>query len=243
MAVDHPFAIVPLAILGRVSASAVCVYVVLAEAANQDQTSWPSKATIAKRADMSSRTVQRAIAELRDAGWIDVKERSRDNGSRTSNTYKIHRVPRDIGVPSPQDTDVSGAETFTSPPEPDPGEPDPVDVEPLLFSVHPFEDGQLNKKHHFDLWWNEYPRKVRKPEARKAYDKAAKKVGDDRLLEAMRSYRDCDGRVAEGFILHPATWLNQECWNDEIVPLHQGSEEAQWQLLRRQMGSESENGY
>lgn len=237
MAVDHPFAIVPLKMVGSVSASAVCVYAVLAEAANQQQTSWPSKATIAVRADMSPRTVQRAIAELRDAGWIDVQERSRDNGSQTSNTYKIRRVPRDTGVHPPQDTGVSGPETAMSPPEPDSGEPDPLVVQTLEFIVHPQADEQPLEQ-HFATWWDNYPRKVRKPDARRAYVKAIKKISPDRLLEAMVQYRDCDARVQGGFILHPSTWLNQECWNDEIVKPPESSEEAQWQLLRSQMGSE-----
>lgn len=223
MAVDHPFAIVPLKMIGSVSASAVCVYAVLAEAANQDQAAWPSKATIGDRTDLSPRTVQRCIAELRDAGWIKVAERSRANGSQTSNTYIVMRIRGDINV--------SGGETTASPPEPDPLELKFVTEEHI---VHPQADEQHNEQ-PFDIWWAEYPRKVRKPEARKAYVKATKKVGHDRLLEAMRTYRDLDGRVAKGFILHPATWLNQECWNDEIIEAHQNDEERQWELLRQQM--------
>ncbi len=230
MAVDHPFAIVPLRMIGSVSASAVCVYAVLAEAANQQQAAWPSKATIGDRTDLSPRTVQRCIAELRDAGWIRVTERSRANGSQTSNTYVVMRIRGDISV--------SGGETVASPPEPDPLELEFVTEEHI---VHPQADEQLNEQ-PFDTWWSEYPRKVRKPEARKAYVKAAKKVGHDRLLEAMRTYRDFDGRVAGGFILHPATWLNQECWNDEIVEARQNDEERQWELLKQQMASEADDG-
>ena len=239
MAVDHPFAIVPLGMLGTVSASAVCVYAVLAEAANQHQTSWPSKATIGDRTGLSARTVQRCIAELRDAGWIRVSERSRDNGSQTSNTYLVMRVRGDTGVLPPQDIGVSPPETVLSPPEPDPEEPDPLGSEPLFSIVHPPADEQPNEQ-HFDIWWAEYPRKVRKPEARRAYAKAAKKVSHDRLLDAMRTYRDFDSRVEAGFILHASTWLNQECWDDEIVESRQSDEERQWELLRQQMGSEGD---
>jgi len=228
--------------LGTVSASAVCVYAVLAEAANQHQTSWPSKATIGDRTGLSARTVQRCIAELRDAGWIGVSERNRDNGSQTSNTYLVMRVRGDIGVLPPQDIGVSPPETVVSPPEPDPEEPDPLVSEPLFSIVHPPADEQPNEQ-PFDTWWGEYPRKVRKPEARRAYDKAAKKVGHDRLLEAMRTYRDFDSRVEAGFILHASTWLNQECWDDEIVESRQNDEERQWQLLREQMGAGTGDGY
>ena len=242
MAVSHPFAIVPLGMLGTVSASAVCVYAVLAEAANQHQTSWPSKATIGDRTGLSARTVQRCIAELRDEGWIRVSERSRDNGSQTSNTYLVMRVRGDIGVLPPQDTGASPPETAVSPPEPDPVEPDPLSSEPLFSIVHPPADEQPNEQQLFDMWWAEYPRKVRKPEARRAYARAAKKVGYDRLLDAMRTYRDFDSRVEAGFILHASTWLNQECWDDEIVESRQNDEERQWQLLREQMGADTDDG-
>ena len=240
--VDHPFAIVPLRLLKGVSASAVCVYAVLAEAANRDQTAWPSKATIANRTRLSPRTVQRCIAELRDEGWIEVLERSRDNGSRTSNTYVVNRVPRDTDVSPPRDIRVSPPETLVSPPEPDPIEPDRALVlEPLFSNVQP-QAVEPSHKQHFDIWWSEYPRKVRKPEARRAYVKAATKVSDDRLLDAMRRYRDFDHRVAEGFILHASTWLNQECWDDDIVESPQSAEEAQWALLRGQMSTGTDDG-
>ena len=241
MAVDYPFAIVPLGMLGTVSASAVCVYAVLSEAANQHQTSWPSKATIGDRTGLSARTVQRCIAELRDAEWIRVSERNRNNGSQTSNTYAVMRVRGDTGVLPPQDMGVSPPETAMSPPEPDPEEPDPIGSELLFSIVHPQADEQPNEK-HFDIWWAEYPRKVRKPEARRAYAKAIKKVSHDRLLEAMRDYRDLDHRVAEGYILHASTWLNQECWDDEIVESRQNDEERQWELLRQQMGAGTGDG-
>lgn len=240
MAVDHPFAIVPLRLLGNVSASAVCVYAVLAEAANQDQEAWPSKATIGGRASMSGRTVQRCIAELRDAGWIKVSERSRDNGSQTSNTYLVMRVQGDTDVLPPQDIGVSPPETLASPPEPDPLDQDPLVLDLIPPWPQPAVEASVDDP--FDAWWGEYPRKVKKPQARKAYAKAAKKVGHDRLLEAMQRYRDHDDRVARGFVLHPATWLNQECWDDELVEARQNDEERQWELLRGQMGSGTGDG-
>jgi len=237
VAVDHPFAIVPLRMLGTVSASAVCVYAVLAEAANADQLSWPSKATIGDRTGLSARTVQRCIAELSDAGWVGVAERTRANGSQTSNTYLVLRVRVDTSVLPPQDISVSPPETFVSPPEPDPLEPDSDGVLFLNSVGHPqAADAHTDDEDDpFDAWWSEYPRKVQKVQARKAYARAAKKVSHERLLEAMRTYRDFDSRVAEGYIQHASTWLNNESWDDEIVQSPQSDEERQWALLRGQM--------
>ena len=231
MAVDYPFAIVPLDLMKQVSASAVCVYAVLAEAANRDQQAWPSKATIADRTGLSSRTVQRAIAELRDSGWIRVSERHRENGSTTSNTYFVRRVRGDMGVLPPQDIRVSPPHANLSPPEQDPIEPDP------MFELNITERQQVDDP--FDEWWKQYPRKVQKQAARRAYKKAAAKVGHERLLEAMLRYRDEDDRVAKGFIQHASTWLNGECWDDETVTSPQSDEERQWAALRAAMGDDT----
>lgn len=237
MAVDHPFAIVPLRMLGTVSASAVCVYAVLAEAANSHQVSWPSKATIGERTGLSARQVQRCTAELRDAGWIRVEERSRSNGSQASNAYVVLRAKGDTSVSPPRDIAGSHPEPLMTPLEPDPLEPDPDGVLFLNSVGHPqaADEHTDDEDDPFDAWWSEYPRKVQKVQARKAYARAAKKVSHERLLEAMRTYRDFDSRVAEGYIQHASTWLNNESWDDEIVQSPQSDEERQWALLRGQM--------
>ena len=231
MAVDHPFAIVPLRLLTQVSPTAVVVYAVLAEAANLDQMAWPSKATIADRTGLSARTVQRAIADLRDAGWVEVSDRARENGSQTSNTYAVRRVGGVTDVSLPQDIFDSPPETNLSPPEQDPIEPDPVS-ELNNIDRQPVDDP-------FDRWWSEYPRKVQKQAARRAYAKAARKISHDQLLDSMIQYRDHDDRVANGFIQHASTWLNGECWEDEIVQSPQNDEERQWAALKAAMAEDT----
>ena len=237
MPVDHPFAIVPLAMVGSVSASAVCVYAALAEAANSHQVSWPSKAKIGEQTGLSARTVQRCIAELSDEGWIRVEERRRSNGSQASNAYVVFRVRETLVSPPPETLTTPPPETLMSPLEPDPLEPDPKGLfGSYVHTGHPQAAGlPVEVEDPFDAWWAAYPRKVKKPAARKAYASAAKKVGHERLMEAMLAYRERDDRVARGFAMHPSTWLNQECWDDEIIGAPVDSEEAQLALLRSQM--------
>ena len=69
----------------------------------------------------------------------------------------------------------------------------------------------------FDQWWDKYPRKTSKPTAKKAYRKALDKTDGAKLLAAAIAYRDDPNRV-QAFTKHPATWLNQECWNDDPLP-------------------------
>ncbi len=69
----------------------------------------------------------------------------------------------------------------------------------------------------FDRFWAAYPRKVGKEAARKAFAKAD--VPIDTLLTAIAAQRASpQWRRDDGqYIPHPATWLNQGRWEDEIT--------------------------
>ncbi len=72
----------------------------------------------------------------------------------------------------------------------------------------------------FDDFWAECPLKVGKAPALKAFPKALEKPGVtlDLLKARMVAYRE--HHAAKGtdpkFLAHPATWLNNERWNDEL---------------------------
>ena len=67
----------------------------------------------------------------------------------------------------------------------------------------------------FDRFWDAYPKKVGKEEARKAFRKVNVKV--DVLIEAVERQKTwTQWQVEKGrFIPNPATWLNQGRWEDE----------------------------
>lgn len=69
----------------------------------------------------------------------------------------------------------------------------------------------------FEQWWQRYPRRKGKGQARKAFRAAAKRVGYQRLCEATEAFaRDCESKQTDiQYIPHPATWLNGERWDDE----------------------------
>ncbi|RBO91369.1 hypothetical protein DFR74_10471 [Nocardia puris] len=73
----------------------------------------------------------------------------------------------------------------------------------------------------FERWWDCYPRKVGKPAARKAFHAAVRKVESGELLARTEQFAS-DPNLPTGadarFIPHPATWLNQERWNDPPQP-------------------------
>lgn len=73
-----------------------------------------------------------------------------------------------------------------------------------------------NDQTAFDQFWTSYPRKVSKPQAKRAFQTALKKTTFETLmigLEEYKSYLDSE-RTETKYIKHPATWLNAESWND-----------------------------
>lgn len=81
--------------------------------------------------------------------------------------------------------------------------------------------------HHFEDWWATYPRKVAKQRARTAYEKAiislARELNIEKKQAAQKLLSLTKERVGEfsgkemKFIPHPATWLNDGRFKDELV--------------------------
>ena len=70
----------------------------------------------------------------------------------------------------------------------------------------------------FDTFWHEYPKKVGKGAAKKAFEKARKKASIETLVTAVRRQK-CGSQWTKDdgqYIPNPATWLNQERWEDEV---------------------------
>jgi len=70
----------------------------------------------------------------------------------------------------------------------------------------------------FDKFWATYPRKVGKDAARRAFDKAARRVGHDTITAGAHRFAADPNLPAKEFIPHPATWLNAGRWDDEPLP-------------------------
>lgn len=67
-----------------------------------------------------------------------------------------------------------------------------------------------------EIFWRKYPNKKAKAQAIKALDRVAKagKTQWVDLISGLDRYILSDA-VRKGFVKHPATWINGECWKDE----------------------------
>ena len=74
----------------------------------------------------------------------------------------------------------------------------------------------------FDRFWVEYPKKVGKGQAQKAFSKVSVPV--ETLIEAVQRQRNSVQWQKDGgqYIPNPATWLNQRRWEDDLDSLNMG---------------------
>lgn len=75
-----------------------------------------------------------------------------------------------------------------------------------------------SKKSPFDTFWDEYPNRKGKGKAREAFKKAIKKTNLETMLSAIQKQKHGSQwtRDEGKYIPYPATWLNQERWEDEV---------------------------
>ena len=67
----------------------------------------------------------------------------------------------------------------------------------------------------FDTFWAQYPRKVGKQAAIKAYAKSLKLTTPERILEGVKLLKTETAGKEVDFIPHPSSWLNAGRWDDE----------------------------
>lgn len=68
---------------------AKAVYMYLKDRCNKDNQCYPAIGTIARELQLSRRTVERAIADLVQAGFLKKEQRWRENGGRSSLLYTL----------------------------------------------------------------------------------------------------------------------------------------------------------
>ena len=83
---------------------------------------------------------------------------------------------------------------------------------------HKEEDKDISKKSLFVEFWNEYPLKVGKGAAIKAFEKAIRTTDADIIIKGAQRYKLDPNRV-QGYTAHAATWLNGQRWLDEPLPM------------------------
>ena len=69
---------------------------------------------------------------------------------------------------------------------------------------------------NFAEFWAAYPRKVGKREAERKYEIATRKTDPGVILAAVKRYAASRAGQDPAYTKHPATWLHQGCWEDDL---------------------------
>jgi uncharacterized protein YdaU (DUF1376 family) len=96
----------------------------------------------------------------------------------------------------------------------------------------------------FESWWSEYPRKVGKKAAAEKYAAAVKNgTTPEKLIGSLRAYiayLDSEGTETQ-FMVHPATWLQQGRWDDDLTVRRKATTSEQLEAWARDDGDQRRN--
>lgn len=187
------------------TANAVRLYLVLGSYAMGSGKAFPSRRTLAQRMGVSVPTVDAAKDCLIKCGALEVQARTNDRGDQRSNLYllrwsNIFRGSKESLPPGPRNL---GTEADTLETDVLRGNRSPV--------RKPVDDTD------FTAFWQVYPRKEAKGQARVAWSRAVRNTTPADIIAGAVRYRDDPNREA-GFTAHAATWLNGERWLDDPLP-------------------------
>jgi hypothetical protein len=201
---DLRFSIIPEWVLDAdISDRAIRLYSILARYADNDtMQAFPSRETLAQRAYCNAKAVTKAIDELVIIGAV-IKQHRKHGDSYQSNLYTLKRVGPNTTPPRVNPVTRVGSDL--TPPR--------VSDDPLTITT---ELEPLNDIHQqFNSFWDVYPRKLGKGEAKAAFAKAVNKFGAEVILQGVARFAGDPNLPAVQFIPRAATWLNQERWEDE----------------------------
>jgi hypothetical protein len=185
-----------------------CLLVLLALADNADEDrwlAWPSVATLAKKARMSERSVQRALRSLEDAGEIVlVREGGRVDGKYRSAVYRV--LPQGRQPVAPDSTTgvsggASGVPTVSPEPSVEPSSPSPRKKKVLAADEEPTGFGEF-LAFHGDLTGRSVPKlgTIRRSDFARAFARLqdAGHTAEDFELEVVGAHAD-EWRRERGF--------------------------------------------
>jgi hypothetical protein len=230
----------------------VSVMLALANHADDDGVCYPSIPRIAKLSRCRERAVYTVISRLIRRGYL---ERMAGGGRGNSNLYIIHTTPKPCSESTVSDDKpcMESTVTVNKPCRTNTVSDDKTlhltTINPAPGAGEPSENRQRESRRQspgrepdgFEEFWEICPRKEGKGAARKAYALARRREDGATLFSAMKEYAASRRGEEERYTCHPATWLNQERWNDEPIkpkakPSGLDTAAAAAEIYRRQRG-------
>ncbi|EGR2519325.1 helix-turn-helix domain-containing protein [Vibrio cholerae] len=198
---------------------------------------WPSIKTIAREVGLSLSTVKKALSNLQKEQWIFKTNRFvelKGTNQKQSNIYRINRPKlhsdrRSVKLAvSEPDIDLAIGRELTEG-KVELGHKPSIEQSKersLPFSKHQIKGGELDNA--FEQFWNAGLVKLNRKKAKQHFEQLVKRKGFDapQLQNfTLRLVEDIQCRINQQQFginkLHPATYLNQERWEDEHENIQQ----------------------
>ena len=191
----------------------------------------PSVSELAKTWGFGREKAARIMRELKRAGYVKKSGARSKAGRFVTTELHVFETPRsDSEVPEPTRPDnvvempVSGDNRNTAQPQTgNPSTVEPSTVLPPTINNRVIEKTDSKKTRSsdddplFDECWKGWPRKVKKPEARKAWAKVKDKQATLEAINENLRLRHAAGQWRDiRYIPHPATYLNARQWEDVV---------------------------
>jgi hypothetical protein len=153
----------------------------------------------------------------------EIAERRAADANRKRRTRK-KQGPASTSRPSGRSSDVRSESSDAGSRNP------PLEVEKEIdVETEVEKDSPKLYRPAFERFNQAYPRRAKKAEAARAYERARKIIGDEELIRAAERYAAAyaaSGRNPD-FIPYPASWLNSHCWADDLPqPEHGGKSQS-----------------
>lgn len=182
------------------------IYAHLARRAAKQGRAWPGRDSMAGVCCMSKRTVTRAIQSLEDYQMLAV---TRAKGQRS--IYVLTKrsswvVPGLSTDPASFGTGATDAPVVV---------PNRATKSTKKRDKGTFPENGADEKVIHQAIYEAFPKKVGRPAALKAIVRASKSTPAEKLLELTQTYAKAVDGTDPQFIPHPATWFNQERFNDK----------------------------
>jgi hypothetical protein len=154
--------------------------------------------SLANRNNAGRDQIRTAITELEEFGYL-TREQSREDG-RFSET--IWRTSDPTDMPSSENPPTGNPTTKNT----------NTKEEQIKNNERTYSDSE------FESFWSNYPKKVDKGAAIRAFKKALKTYPALDVIEGAKRYAEDPNLPDKQFVKNPATWLNAEAWNNGPLP-------------------------
>ena len=201
---------------------------------------FPSAQRLADECEMDRTTVFRHLAILENAGLISRHSRGSGDGGRASNEYQLHL---DIVLgESARHKETSQKTTRGVVAESDGGSgrraTGVVAESDSNLNTEPGTEPEIDARAPvFSEFWAEWPNKVSKSDAERAWKKLKpedRRRATERIREWFPAWRS---RHPEASPIYPATYLNRRRWEDEFASIMPGKPDPdveRWNRMGRQ---------